>query len=167
MISKSYCSHCAGTLSLRIVEGRERKSCTTCGVTHYENPVPAACVVLIDEEKRVLLTRRNVEPQKGFWCLPGGFIELGESPEEAAIRELKEETGLSGRIRLLLGVAADPHPDYHTVLITAYLVKTYSGNLLAGDDVSDAAFYHENDLPEIAFNSHRHFIRHYFSGLSI
>lgn len=167
MITRKYCSYCAGPLTLKMVEGRERKTCSSCGVTHYENPVPAACVVLVDERQRILLTLRNVEPRKGFWCLPGGFIELGETPENAAIRELEEETGLKGRIHMLLGVAADPHPDYDTVLITSYLVKTFSGQLIAGDDVSEAGFYEHNKLPEIAFRSHHHFIRHYFSSYSI
>lgn len=167
MISGTYCTLCAAPLTLKMVEGRERKNCTSCGVTHYENPVPAACVVLVDERQRILLTRRNVEPRKGFWCLPGGFIELGESPEQAAIRELEEETGLKGRIHMLLGVATDPHPDYDTVLITAYLVRTFSGRVIAGDDVSDAGFYDKDQLPDIAFNSHRHFIRHYYSSYSM
>lgn len=167
MISRTYCTHCAGHLTLKMVEGRKRKTCSACGVTHYENPVPAACVVLVDREERILLTRRNVEPRKGFWCLPGGFIELGESPEKAAIRELEEETGLKGRIHMLLGVATDPHPDYDTVLITAFLVKTFSGRILAGDDVSEAGFYTGDRLPDIAFESHRHFIRHYFSTYSM
>ena len=161
---KKYCCYCAGVLKLKVVEGRERKTCPDCGAVHYENPVPAACVVLVDEQKRVLLTRRSVEPQIGLWCLPGGFVELGESPEQAAVRELEEETGLKGRIHMLLGVATDPHPDYDTVLIAAYLVNTFNGLLVAGDDVSEAAFYDPSDLPDIAFQSHRFFIRHYYSA---
>lgn len=167
MIVEKYCTRCAETLIIRYVEGRERKVCVSCGLTHYENPVPAACVVLVDENEQILLTKRNVEPGRNLWCLPGGFIELGESPEKAAIRELEEETGLKGRIHMLLGVTNDTHPDYYSVLITAYLVKTFSGQILAGDDVSAAGFYEINNLPEIAFDSHRYFIRHYFSAFSV
>ncbi len=163
MIEKKFCAYCSASLTVRHIEGRERKNCPSCGITHYENPVPASCVILVDDQRRLLLTRRNVEPGKGLWCLPGGFIELGESPDRAALRELEEETGLNGRIHSLLAVATDPHPDYDTVLITAYLVLNYSGLLSAGDDVSEAAFFQHNQLPDIAFRSHRHFIRHYYS----
>jgi 8-oxo-dGTP diphosphatase len=163
MRPKKFCPYCASPLVIASIEGRERRHCEGCGTTVYENPVPASCVILIDRCDRVLLTKRNVEPRAGYWCLPGGFIELGESPEQAALRELREETCLLGKIEMLLGAAIDPHPDYHTVLITCYLVRTYEGEPVAGDDVSDAAFYRAQDLPEIAFSSHRHFIRNYFS----
>jgi ADP-ribose pyrophosphatase YjhB (NUDIX family) len=109
----------------------------------------------------VLLVKRSVEPKKGLWCLPGGFMELGETPEQAALRELKEETGLAGRIEMLLGVYANPSVIYHTVLMVGYLVKSYSGTLIAGDDADDAAFFHYDRLPEIAFESHINFMRIY------
>ncbi|GAB6095937.1 NUDIX hydrolase [Desulfatiferula olefinivorans] len=166
MREKKFCSYCGSPVITTTVEGRLRKHCPHCNTTLYENPVPAACVVLIDPDDRILLARRKVAPQAGLWCLPGGFVELGERPDEAALRELVEETGLAGKIEMLMGVAIDPHPDYDTVLITAYLVRTFKGRLVPGDDVSEAGFYPFDRLPDIAFRSHRHFIRHYYSAYS-
>lgn len=166
MREKKFCPYCGTGLIDRHIEGLVRKHCPGCETTVYENPVPASCVVAIDGRDRILLTKRSVEPKIGEWCLPGGFVELGESPENAALRELREETGLSGKITMLLGAATDPHPDYHTVLITSYLVRTFEGILQAGDDVSEAVFFSLDDLPPIAFKTHHHFIRHYFSTYS-
>lgn len=89
-------------------------------------------------------------------------MELGEAPEQAALRELEEETGLTGRISHLLGVMSTPNAQYHTVLIVAYLVRDYRGTLVPGDDASEAAWFLHRDLPEIAFTSHSHFIMEYF-----
>jgi 8-oxo-dGTP diphosphatase len=118
----------------------------------------------VDNRNRVLLVKRSVEPQKGFWCLPGGFMELGESPEKAALRELKEETGLLGRIEILLGVSSNPSALYHTVLMVGYLIKEYTGTLNAGDDADDAVYFDYDELPEIAFESHARFIRMYYAS---
>jgi ADP-ribose pyrophosphatase YjhB (NUDIX family) len=120
----------------------------------------------VDNRDRVLLVKRSVEPQKGFWCLPGGFMELGEAPEKAALRELKEETGLLGRIEMLLGVSSNPSAQYHTVLMVGYLIKEYTGTLNAGDDADDAVYFHYTELPEIAFESHARFIRMYYASFA-
>jgi ADP-ribose pyrophosphatase YjhB (NUDIX family) len=112
----------------------------------------------------VLLVKRNVEPKSGFWCLPGGFIELGEKPEEGALRELEEETGLKGKIGMLLGVTSSPSSQYDTVLMVGYLVKNYNGRLNSGYDASEAGWFHYKELPEIAFQSHLQFIRIYYAA---
>jgi len=91
-------------------------------------------------------------------------MELGETPEHAALRELKEETGLSGKIQMLLGVTSNTSLQYNTVLMVGYLVKEYSGFLEPGDDASEAAYFEYNKLPEIAFQSHMKFIRIYYSA---
>jgi ADP-ribose pyrophosphatase YjhB (NUDIX family) len=92
-------------------------------------------------------------------------MELGEIPEKAALRELREETGLSGQIDMLLGVSSNPSQQYHTVLMIGYLVISYTGTLVAGDDADDVAYFHYNELPEIAFESHLRFIKEYFEAL--
>lgn len=91
-------------------------------------------------------------------------MELGETPEQAALRELEEETGLSGTIGKLLGLASTPGMIYDTILMIGYSVYQYTGELTAGDDASDAAFFRPRDLPEIAFDSHLRFIREYYAN---
>ena len=166
MREKKYCPYCRTGLVEKFCEGALRRYCNRCNEPVYENPLPATCLVVVDNKDRVLLVKRSVEPKKGFWCLPGGFMELGETPEQGALRELKEETGLAGRIDMLLGVLANPSAQYHTVLMVGYLVKSYSGNLIAGDDANDVAHFYYNALPEIAFESHSSFIRMYYAAYS-
>ena len=162
MRKKNFCHYCGKALFEKIFEGRLRLFCEHCNEPIYENPIPASCLVVADDTDRVLLVRRSVEPKKGSWCLPGGFMELGETPETAALRELKEETGLDGHIEILLGVSSNPSMLYHTVLMVGYLVKTYTGTPVAGDDADDVAFFHYDELPEIAFESHMEFIKKYY-----
>ena len=94
-------------------------------------------------------------------------MELGETPEQAALRELKEETNITGKIELLLGISADPSPMYRTVLMSGYLVRNFSGHPIAGDDASDISCYGPDDLPEIAFESHKQFIRIFYSAYAL
>ncbi len=164
MKQKSFCPYCGSQLTDKFVEGRARRYCSTCRAPVYENPIPATCVIVSDVSDRILLVKRNIEPKFGEWCLPGGFMELDETPEQCALRELKEETGLSGRIHLLLGVTANPNRQYGTVLMLGYLVNRVSGLITPGDDVSEAAYYCHDSLPEIAFKSHRRFIRIYLAA---
>jgi len=94
-------------------------------------------------------------------------MELDETPEHAALRELAEETGLKGRIDMLLGVSTNPSALYHSVLMVGYLVKNYSGTIKPGDDANDVNFFHFNELPDIAFESHASFIRMYYAAYSV
>jgi ADP-ribose pyrophosphatase YjhB (NUDIX family) len=166
MLKKIYCHLCGNRLTEKFWEERVRLFCEHCSEAVYENPVPATCIVTIDERDRVLLVKRNVEPKKGFWCLPGGFVELGENPDDGALRELREETGLEGRIEMLLGVTSSPNSQYDTVLMVGYLVKSYSGILSTGYDASEAEWFDYGNLPEIAFNSHLMFVRIYYASYS-
>ncbi len=164
MKKKEFCHFCGKQLIEKTINGSTRLFCEQCKEPIYENPIPASCLIVIDDTEKVLLVKRNIEPKKGFWCLPGGFMELGETPEQAALRELKEETGLSGRIEMLLGVTSNNSPQYDTVLMVGYLIKNYSGHHKAGDDASDLAYFHPDELPEIAFESHKKFIRIYYAA---
>ena len=163
MRKKVYCHFCGNGLIDKYYEGRVRRFCEVCREPIYENPIPATCLVVTDEAGRILLVQRSVEPKKGLWCLPGGFMELGETPEEGALRELKEETGLSGRIDRLIGAASGKNAIYNTIALICYNIKEYSGILIAGDDASDVGYFDPEHLPEIAFNSHINFIRIYYN----
>ncbi len=164
MRKKVFCHFCGGKLKEKFCEGAVRPFCDHCNEPIYENPVPATAVVVAGPDNKIVLVKRSVEPKIGYWCLPGGFMELGETPEQGALRELEEETGLKGKISLLLGVTSSPSPRYTTVLMLGFLVNKYSGKPIAGDDASDVAYFHPDDLPEIAFESHRNFIRIYYAA---
>ncbi len=88
-------------------------------------------------------------------------MELGESPEQTALRELEEKTGLSARNAVLLGVASTYSEQYDTVLVIGFSVEDFYGTLRSGDDTSESAFYYFDELPKIAFDSHAMFIRKY------
>jgi len=165
MRNKTHCYFCGAHLTKVWLEGAARLYCNRCREPIYENPVPATSLVVVDGKNNILLVKRSVEPKKGFWCLPGGFLELGESPEASALRELKEETGLNGQIDRLLGVVTSHSDRYHSILMIGYLVTVFSGTLKAGDDASDVASFDPRNLPEIAFNSHLHFINTYCRSL--
>lgn len=161
MRGKNYCPYCGGHLRKKQWEGTERLLCSACGETVYENPVPATCLVVVDPQDRILFVKRSVPPRMGKWCLPGGFLEMGEAPESGALRELKEETALVGQIDTLLGVTTSKSDLYDSILLIGYLVKNYFGHAVAGDDASEVAFFPVAALPEIAFSSHRRFVRIY------
>lgn len=101
-------------------------------------PLAADCVVF-DRAGRLLLIKRGHPPFKGRYALPGGFVEVGETVEEAALRELKEETGIEGRIAGLVGVYSDPKrdPRGHTVSC-AFLVRPRTAKATGGDDAAAA-----------------------------
>lgn len=162
MEQKSHCHFCGGSLTSKFIEDRQRLYCPTCARPIYENPIPATCLVVINSQNQVLLVKRDVAPKKGQWCLPGGFIELGEPPEEGALRELAEETGLTGNIETLLDVRTTPSLQYHSILMVGYLVRQFRGIPVAGDDAADVQWFSKKTLPPIAFDSHLHFINQYW-----
>ena len=156
---KRYCPFCGGPLTARSAEGRERLYCTAEDRFLYENPVPAATAVVIDAGGRILLVRRSREPGLGEWALPGGFVENGESPAEAARRELEEETGLRGGVAALVDVIYHESDVYKTaLLIIGYRFGSVAGELRPGDDADEASFFEPGELPPIAFESHMRLI---------
>ena len=108
--------------------------------------------------------KRAVEPAKGTWCLPGGFIEIDESIEEAVLRELREETGIEGNIGKLIDFFSQRSPLYGALLIFGYRVTMLGGKLQAGDDAQEARFFDLDDLPPIAFLSHQRLIEKEFGN---
>ena len=133
----------------------QTKPCPACGhpVTWYRNPVPTVDVVIYVPQKGVvLIRRRNVPPG---WALPGGFVDYGESVEQAAIREAHEETGLDVELYGLLGVYSDPRrdPRQHTLSVVFLARPTGACDLRAGDDAAEAAWFPMGMWPEhIAFD---------------
>jgi 8-oxo-dGTP diphosphatase len=118
-----------------------------------EGPPLAADCVVFDGEGRLLLIKRGREPFKDCYALPGGFVELGETAEAAALRELREETGVEGRIERLIGVYSDPgrDPRGHVVSV-AFLISLVSGEAVGSDDAAEAAFIADWRSAPLAFD---------------
>lgn len=159
----TYCPRCATALEPRPEHHTMRPTCPSCGFIWYRNPVPAAGVLIVSEG-RVLLVRRKCEPRAGDWCIPAGFMEAGETPEQSAIREVHEETGLIVQLTGLFGVYAGfDDPRVRAVLIL-YTGAVTGGALVPGDDAIEAGWFAPDALPErIAFASHRQALREIFA----
>ncbi|MBW1838554.1 MAG: NUDIX hydrolase [Deltaproteobacteria bacterium] len=155
---KKFCPYCGQRVIEKTFGRRVHGYCVKCDMIHYENPLPAVAVLVLNSKDQLLLVKRSVEPAKGTWCLPGGFIEVDESIEEAAVRELEEETGIKGEIEGLVDFFSQRSQDYRAILIFGYRVKILGGELKAGDDAQEAGFYDLDKLPPIAFLSHKRLI---------
>jgi 8-oxo-dGTP diphosphatase len=122
----------------------------------HPQPWIAADCVVFDAKDRLLLIRRKNPPYQGQYALPGGFVELGETTEQAALRELKEETGISAARAKLIGVYSDPTRDpRHHVIGIAYLVEVGTPAPSAGDDAATAEFVSEWRNHTLAFDHNK------------
>jgi 8-oxo-dGTP diphosphatase len=153
MSQSVYCPRCGTLMERRVIDNREREVCPACGFIFYRNPVPAVGVVVALEGK-LALVRRRYEPRAGCWALPAGFMELGESTEDAAIRECHEETGLLVRVDHLLGVYSYGEGQ-RTGLLIIYAATATGGELAAADDATEAGVFALDALPTpMAFPTH-------------
>jgi ADP-ribose pyrophosphatase YjhB (NUDIX family) len=154
----NYCPRCGQPLVDAVRFGKTRRMCEACGFIHFQDPKVAA-VVLITEAKRVLLVRRAVDPQIGKWALPAGYIDYGEDPREAAVREVSEETGLQVRITRLIDILGPDEKDGNPAsIVILFEAVPVGGELSAQDDIAEAIFFDAGSLPaagEIAFESTR------------
>ena len=159
-----FCPLCGISLVVRPESLRPRLTCPTCGYIYYHNPVPAAGGVIL-RDGCVCLVRRSIEPRRGDWTLPAGFVEYDESPESCAIREVAEETGLAIAIDGVLGVYAGfDDPRQHVVLVLYWAKETELRTPIAGDDAESVGFFAEEEIPSnIAFRAHRQALRDLFA----
>ncbi|MFN2186662.1 MAG: GNAT family N-acetyltransferase [Anaerolineae bacterium] len=155
-----YCPRCAAPLSWRSTGDRPRPTCPDCGFVLYINPVVGAGA-LVEKDGQVVLVRRGVEPKAGYWSLPAGYVEGDEMAEDAAVREMEEETGLRIDIDDLLGVYSFGKEPQTGVLIL-YSAHPVGGELRAGDDAQEVRTFAPTDMPpddQIAFHTHLQALR--------
>ena len=130
--------------------------CGKCGFVHYRNPLPAVALLLCDGD-RILLVRRAVPPAMNMLCLPGGFMELGETPGECGRRELKEETGLQLEESRILALETDS-TAYGGILLVALEAVRWSGEPRPGDDASEVIWCPLSRVPGLAFAAHERLV---------
>jgi len=153
-VDYKFCSQCGAKLEEKVIDDKHRLYCPACGFVQYQNPIPAAAVTIVQDGK-ILLVKRAVEPRKGLWSLPAGFIEIDETVEECAVREVKEETNLDVQLTGLLAVYSVFDDPRYICLLVVYPGKILGGDLKCGDDASDAKFFPPSALPEMAWDVHR------------
>jgi len=134
--------------------------CPHCGslVLPHKNPVPTVDIIIRFQDGIVLIKRNNPPPG---WALPGGFVDYGEALEEAAIREAREETGLTVHLVGQLHTYSDPGRDSRLHTISTVFIADGTGTLRAGDDAGAAAVFKKETLPSLAFD-HARILADYF-----
>ena len=149
----NFCSACGQPVVLRVPDGDHlpRYMCTTCGAIHYENPrIIAGCV--IETQGKLLLCKRAIEPRRGFWTAPAGFMENGESVKQAAAREAMEEALAHVRVGSLLAIVNVLRAHQVHIMFRATLDEPGFG---VGPESLETQLYEEDSIPwpEIAFLS--------------
>ncbi|MET0517547.1 MAG: NUDIX hydrolase [Burkholderiaceae bacterium] len=160
-----HCPSCGAAVEYRVPaeDNRERASCAACGSIHYENPINVVGTLPVwgDHGEQVLLCRRAIEPRLGLWTLPAGFLELGETAAEGALRETLEEAGAEIELGPLYGLM--------NVVKVGQIHLFYRARLLSprfdpGPETLEARLFHEHELPwdELAFRTVREMLQRYF-----
>lgn len=140
----NYCPQCGQPLAPALVAGRERPVCRACGYTVFRNPVPVA-VVVATQAGKILLVRRANQPLRGYWAPPAGYIEIDETIEAGAAREVREETGYEVAIERLIGLHSRPN--------TGIIFTVYQGRISGGQprrdeaEILDLGLFAPHELP--------------------
>lgn len=159
----SFCPSCGGPIQYAVPLGdnRERAVCHQCSTIHYQNP--RIVVGTIPQFRdQVLLCRRAIEPRRGFWTLPAGFMENGESTDQGAIRETLEEAGAQVIISDLFAMIDVPHVEQVHVFFIAQMTGP---EFSAGEESLEVKFFSESEIPwdELAFATVAKTLRWYFA----
>jgi ADP-ribose pyrophosphatase YjhB (NUDIX family) len=161
--SIKHCKTCGGAAvySMPADDNRERATCTLCHTIHYENPLNVVGTLPVWGDQ-VLLCRRNIEPRYGLWTLPAGFMELGESVAEGAMRETVEEAGAHIELQGLYTMLNVIRVGQVHLFYRARLLDT---EFAPGPESIEAKLFHEHEVPwdEIAFRTTRETLKRFFA----
>ena len=150
-----FCAQCGAPLVIKVIEGRELEACPNDDYVLWRDPKVAAAVV-VEAEGGIVLGRRAIEPGRGLWCLPGGFVNHDEDPAAAAVRECREEIGAEVELTELLGVYHVAKTTASSIIGIAYRGRLVDGQkLAAGSEMLEVGVFTPGALPPLAFPSHR------------
>jgi ADP-ribose pyrophosphatase YjhB (NUDIX family) len=153
----AYCSSCGSKTESRTIGRQELSVCPDCDHIFFRNPKVVAAAV-IEDGGRVLLVRRDIEPGRGLWGLPGGFVDWDEHPEEAMVRECREEVGVQVEPIELLTVLHIRQAEEGIVGLY-YRARLIAGEPAALDEAQEVAWFTPDALPPLAFATHRNILR--------
>lgn len=148
-----FCPHCGHGLERREYHGDVRPVCPQCDYVHFFDPKIAAAVLVENDDGKVLMVRRVMEPRQGKWTIPGGFIDRGEDPAEAATRECREETGLEIEIDGLFDYVPGQEHEAGADVVLVFKARFHDGELRAGDDADQVGWFGPHEIPPIAFRA--------------
>ncbi|MEJ2758805.1 MAG: NUDIX hydrolase, partial [Anaerolineales bacterium] len=146
-MTQHYCLMCGTMMQPQMLEGRQREQCPACGWVYYRQ-VKLSAGVLIERAGQILLFQRAHEPWKGAWNLPAGYVEVDETPEQAAIREVREETGLEVSITRLLGNYFFDDDPRGNGLLVLFAGQPVNGRLLQTSETMAFGTFSPDALPE-------------------
>ena len=144
----NYCSRCQTPLVMVTLDGKPRHVCPNCRRPIFLNPKLVAAAV-VHGPGGVLLVQRDLEPGRGLWAIPGGYVDRGEVVETAVEREVREETGLRVAVQGLLGLYSE---EGSTIVLAAYAAEVAGGELTdRSGEVQAVGFFSVDSLPSLAF----------------
>jgi ADP-ribose pyrophosphatase YjhB (NUDIX family) len=158
-----HCPDCGSQLTERERYGKLRPVCPNCDHTIFFDP-KVAVVAFVTHGNEVLLVKRMLDPGKGKWALPAGFVDPEEDPRRAAERETLEETGLEVETDQLLELLHRPDAEGLADIVIAYSARVVGGELHASDDADDVGWFASGNLPEIALVTTHLLIKRWLSG---
>jgi len=168
MKNYKFCPKCAGELEYRKLETATHPVCTRCGFEFYENSKPTAGALIEDERGRVLLSKRKIDPRKGYWDILGGFLEKGEEPLEGLKREIREELQIEMKDIVFQEIYIDHYFDssetkYYTLNII-FRAKIKSGEIKPNYEISELKWFSKDDLPwdKLAFPNQKQTLKNFF-----
>jgi len=157
-----YCSECGHQTSAKIPDGdnRQRQVCNACHTIHYQNP-KNVCGCILEWQDKVLLCKRAIEPRYGYWTLPAGFMENGETTMEGAAREAFEEANATAVNLQLFGLYNLPRISQVYLMFHGVLKDGY---MLSGEESLKVGLFSEDEIPwdELAFPVVTESLQHYF-----
>jgi len=168
-----HCPHCGKKYGKGGSTTEDYYKCNSCDFVFFNNPKPVAIGLILNKKKdSVLLTQRKIEPYKGYWSIPGGFLKYGECPEAALERELREELSVNVKVGKLIDIYNEQYcnkgveDEKYSTLVLVFLIREIDHEKIKpADDATEAKFFKFNKLPDLAFEKTKHVFRKHFKDV--